>query len=556
MCTTAHRIQVRIGKIAAASSSDVTLTRNAMESTPTKTDSNPERELNRALTKVLPIDTTKNPKASLETILNEYPQWAEPITESWNMHQQLSERKASSMLPIPSRIGNYEILAELDRGGMGVVYRARHKELNRIVALKIIRSGELADIDEIARFRREAEVAAKLVHPGIIPIYEVGQEAHLVYYTMAFVQGQSLAAFKNASRISPRAAAAIVRNLTHALAYAHAQGIAHRDIKPSNILLDEHGNPILIDFGLAKMTHLPSELTNSGCVLGTPAYMAPEQIQSSRNINALASDIYSLGSVLYFLLSGRDPFAGSTFDILLQAKDREPTPPSRLNREVDRELDAICARAMEKNPKQRYQSIGELGDDLGRWIEGRAIQTPTKSLAMRCLRWWRQEPGLVTHVIAIAAVIPIVLLSHFLDESNSNQSIQLLLLSSWLVLCLPLQRWVLREIDSWFPAVTWGILDVLFVTALIANAEAPRSLLLIAYPLMVVASALFYRTLYLTIMTIACVIGFFVLAYTVDDPSMARRDFQLIYLTSLAVLGLTLNAIISRIRNVFLPRLL
>ena len=541
---------------AESDASDVILTQNAMKSTPTKPDSDPERELNQVLAEVLTIDTVRNPNASLETILKKYPQWAEPITELWDMHQQLSQCKASSRLHVPSQIGNYEILAELDRGGMGVVYKARHKELDRIVALKVIRSGELADIDEIARFRREAEAAAKLAHPGIIPIYEVGQEAHLVYYTMAFVKGNSLAAYHGANRIPPKEAASIVRSLTHAIAYAHAHGIAHRDIKPSNILLDESGNPILIDFGLAKVTHIPSDLTHSGSALGTPAYMAPEQIQTTRNVDALASDIYSLGGVLYFLLSGRAPFAGTTFDILLQAKDREPTPPSRCNHEVDRELDAICARAMEKNPTQRYQSMGEFGDDLARWIEGRAIQTPTKSFSMRCLRWWRQEPGLVAHVLAITAVIPIVIISHYLDESNSHQSIQLLLLSSWMVLCLPLQRWVFREIDSWLPAITWGVIDVLFVTALIANAEAPRSLLLIAYPLMVAASALFYRTLYVSLMTIACAIGFIVLAYTVNDPSMARRDFQLIYLTSIAVLGLTLTSMISRIRNVFSPRIL
>lgn len=525
-----------------------------MNSTSIFPDSDSEQELNRVLAEVLAIDTARNPNASLQSILEKYPQWAEQITESWDMHQQLSQCKASSKLPIPSHIGNYEILSELDRGGMGIVYQARHRELDRIVALKIIRSGELADVDEIARFRREAEAAAKLVHPGIIPIYEVGQEAHLVYYTMAFVQGKSLASYYGASRVPPKVAASIIRKMTQAIAYAHAQGIAHRDIKPSNILLDERGNPILIDFGLAKMTRVPSDLTNSGGALGTPAYMAPEQIQTTRIVDALASDIYSLGGVLYFLLSGRAPFSGTTFEILLQARDREPTPPSRWNQEVDRELDAICARAMEKDPKQRYQSISELGDDLERWIDGRAIQTPTKSLSMRCLRWWRQEPGLVSHIVAIAIVIPIVIVSHYVDESNSNLSVQLMLLSSWMVLCVPLQRWVLGRIESWLPAVTWGVIDVLFVTAIIANAEAPRGLLVIAYPLMVAASALFYRTIYVAMMTTACTLGFLVLAYTVNDPSMARRDFQLIYVTSLAVLGLTLTSMISRIRNVFSHR--
>ncbi|MFM7931962.1 MAG: serine/threonine-protein kinase, partial [Pirellula sp.] len=221
-------------------------------------------ELEQILKKVLSLDSGPNGGEKLRTLLLEHPQWKDQIAECWEMHRKLKLTRRQLKSELPANWGHYEILDEIDRGGMGVVYRARHMELNRIVALKIIRSGELADELEVARFRREAQVAANLLHPNIIPIYEVGQEKQLVYFTMAFVDGMPLSRLGNNSSLSTPTKIKLVYELAKALQYAHGKGVAHRDIKPSNILVDTQGNPILIDFGLAKLTHAASDLTASG----------------------------------------------------------------------------------------------------------------------------------------------------------------------------------------------------------------------------------------------------------------------------------------------------
>ena len=402
-------------------------------------------ELEQILKEVLRLDSDPKSIEDVQTFIAEHPQWKDQITECWEMHRELKLTRRTLKSGLPANWGHYEILDEIDRGGMGVVYRARHIELNRLVALKIIRSGELADELEVARFRREAQVAANLLHPNIIPIYEVGQEKQLVYFTMAFVDGMPLSRLGDNSSFSTPTKIKLIYELAKALQYAHGQGVAHRDIKPSNILVDAQGNPILIDFGLAKLTHAASDLTASGTVIGTPAYMAPEQLQTHRTIDFRLSDVYSLGAVLYFLLTGRAPFVGQTsFDVLIQLKDREPVRPVRINKQVDRELDTICMRALAKAPEQRYTSALEFAEDLNRWMEGSAIQTPTTSLWVKAVRWWRQEPGLFSHLTAISIVTMIVGLSHWFGYSQSNLTQQLFLLVSWFALCIPLQHAVLQ----------------------------------------------------------------------------------------------------------------
>jgi len=509
-------------------------------------------ELEQILKEVLRLDS--NPKAvdDLQTFIAAHPQWKDQITECWEMHRELMITQRAIKSKLPANWGPYEILDEIDRGGMGVVYRARHKDLNRIVALKIIRSGELADEVEVARFRREAQVAANLLHPNIIPIYEVGQEKQLVYFTMAFIDGMPLSKFVNNSNLSTVTKVNLVCELAHALHYAHGQGVAHRDIKPSNILIDIQGKPVLIDFGLAKLTHNTTDLTVSGAIIGTPSYMAPEQLQIHRSIDFRLSDVYSLGAVLYFLLTGRAPFVGQTsFDVMIQLKDREPVRPLRINKQIDRELDTICMRALAKAPEQRYTSALEFAQDLTRWMAGSAIQTPTTSLWVKAVRWWRQEPGLFLHVTAILTVSIIITLSHLLGYSQSNLFQQIALLTTWLILCIPLQQAVFRVKNPSIPAVLWGLIDVAIVSLLIANAQAPRGLLLVAYPLMITVSALFYRTRFVLLMTIACIVAFVILTQTLSDLSMDRSDFRVIFVSLLLVQCLTLTSLIFKVRNLF-----
>jgi serine/threonine-protein kinase len=509
-------------------------------------------ELEEILTKVLEIQVDEHATLQIHRLISENPRWAEEITECWELHRQMSCSKSSDSTRFLSDWEAYEILDEVDRGGMGIVYRARHKELNRIVALKTIRSGEFANGNEIARFRREAQIAAQLVHPGIVPIYEIGERNNLIYYTMAFVEGCPLLELARSPTLSIAAKVQLVYQLTQALQYAHGQGVAHRDIKPSNILIDLHGSPILIDFGLAKSTHAESDLTQTGAMLGTPSYMAPEQIQYHHDHDLRLSDIYSLGAVFYYLLVGRPPFVGPTnFDIMLQLKDRQPVRPSRLNRQVDRELDTICLRAMEKNPSERYTTAAEFGQDLERWINGSAVSSPTKSPWIRWIRWWKQEPGLVSHAVAICVVILVVLMSHLLGYSLAHLPTQLTVLLTWLLICFPLQRWILQSKDTTVPAILWGLIDLFCVSWLIATAGPPRSLLLVAYPLMITASALFYRTRFVILMTTACILAFLVLTGLIEDPSFERASFRILFVCFLGIQCLTLTSLIFKVRNLF-----
>lgn len=512
-------------------------------------------ELEEILTKVLEIQVDEHATIQLQRLISENPRWAEEITECWDLHRQMSCSKSSESSRFLPHWDSYEILDEVDRGGMGIVYRARHKELNRIVALKIIRSGEFANEIERARFRREAQIAAQLVHPGIVPIYEIGERNNLIYYTMAFVEGCPLLELARSPTLSIAAKVQLVYQLTKALEYAHGQGVAHRDIKPSNILIDQHGSPILIDFGLAKSTHTESDITQSGAMLGTPSYMAPEQIQHHHDHDLRLSDIYSLGVVLYHLLVGRPPFVGPTsFDIMLQLKDRQPVRPSRLNRQVDRELDTICLRAMEKIPSERYATAAEFGRDLERWIHGSAVSSPTKSTWIRWIRWWKQEPGLVSHAVAISVVILVLVLSHLLGYSLAHLPTQLAVLLTWLLLCFPLQRWILQSKDTHVPAILWGLIDLACVSWLIATAGPPRSLLLVAYPLMITASALFYRTRFVILMTTACILAFLVLTGLIEDPSFERGSFRILFVCFLAIQCLILTSLILKVRNLFTYR--
>ena len=247
--------------------------------------------------------------------------------------------------------GDYELLEEIGRGGQGVVYRARQKSLNRTVALKVIGLGPWATEAHLKRFRREAEAAARLEHPGIVPIYEVGERDGSCYFSMKFVEGGQLDEVVRRTPISIRQAAELIAKLARTVHYAHEHGILHRDIKPGNILLDGKGEPHLTDFGLARLVETESTVTRTLDVLGTPSYMAPEQAASNNTAVSKATDVYGLGAVLYQLLTGHPPFAGgTTYETIKLLLDTEPRPPRLLNPKIDRDLSTICLKCLEKDP--------------------------------------------------------------------------------------------------------------------------------------------------------------------------------------------------------------
>ena len=292
------------------------------------------------------------------------------------------------------RVGNYQILEEIGRGGMGVIYRARQRHSRRIVALKRILSYHADSQETLVRFRREAQAVASLDHPNILHIYEIGEsEEGLPFFSMKFAGGGSLLEAAPGLRSEPRRAVALLAKVARAVQYAHGQGILHRDLKPGNILLDGHGEPLVSDFGLAKWLDTTSHLTQTLTIFGTPGYIAPEQVNGSAAKLTPAADVYSLGAILFDLLAGRPPFLGEHALKVIQQASEKPAPKLRtLAPTLDRDLETICAKCLERESNARYRSAGDLAEDLERWLQGHSIVARPVSPPVRIWRWSRRNP--------------------------------------------------------------------------------------------------------------------------------------------------------------------
>src|SRR5262245_626213 len=312
------------------------------------------------------------------------------------------------------RIGEYEIEKEIGRGGMGVVYKARHIGLDRDVALKTILSGRFASSEDRSRFQAEAIAAAKLSHKGIVPIFEIGEAAGQPFFSMPLIAGQNLAERLRAGPLPPVVAARLLRKIAAAVAYAHSAGVIHRDLKPGNILLSPADSncdlstsegldacePRITDFGLAKRLGEGAGLTMTGQILGTPSYMPPEQASGYRHDVGPAADIYALGAILYVMLTGQAPFVSDNpIELILHAIEREPPLPRSLVRQVPRALESICLKCLEKKPKNRYASASDLAADLDRFLrhEPPVVCQPTPMHRLR--RWFRRNPVLAAHLL-------------------------------------------------------------------------------------------------------------------------------------------------------------
>lgn len=301
------------------------------------------------------------------------------------------------------KFGEYELIEEIARGGMGVVYKAQQKRLNRTVALKMILAGTLASNVEVKRFYTEARAAAALDHSGIVPIYEVGEQAGQHFFSMAYVDGESLESRLRNGPLPPRDAAELLHAIAEATHYAHTKGIIHRDLKPHNILLEREGKPKITDFGLAKRIDSREGMTNTGDILGTPSYMAPEQARGELSAIAATTDIYALGAIFYAMITGRPPFqAGSLPETLRQVSEQEPVPPSLLNPDIPQDLETICLKCLEKDPRRRYASSLDVADELQRFLRGEPILSRPVSHVERGWRWCRRNP---IQAALIAAVL-------------------------------------------------------------------------------------------------------------------------------------------------------
>src|SRR5947207_3325619 len=299
------------------------------------------------------------------------------------------------------RIGNYQMLDQIGHGGMGVIYRARQRHSRRIVALKRILGYEDSR-ETLIRFRREALAAASLDHPNILPIYEVGEdEDGLPFFSMKFAAGGSLRDAAPYLRSEPFRSVELMAKVARAVQYAHAQGILHRDLKPGNILLDGRGEPLVSDFGLAKWLDTASDLTRTLTIFGTPGYVAPEQAEGPAKNLTPAADVYSLGAIVFDLFTGRPPFLGEhALAVIKQAADK-PAPKLRsLAPSTDRDLETICAKCLEREPRARYQTAGDLAEDLERWLEGRPIIARPVWPPVRIGRWSKRNPKLAGSLAA------------------------------------------------------------------------------------------------------------------------------------------------------------
>lgn len=352
----------------------------------------------------------------LEGLIREQPQLEREIRELWatmmlaedfasfsgdlDLHTVISNRNGDQCVAgsaVPRDFGDYELIDEIGRGGMGVVYRARQKSLNRIVALKMILRGDTASDTELARFRAEAESAAKVVHPHIVPVYEVGEREGQPYFSMKLIEGTTLSKRLLDGPLPSRQAAELLVPICRAIADAHRQGVLHRDLKPSNILIDFAGRTFVTDFGLAKRLTVDGEgslsgsLTHSGAILGTPGYMAPEQAAGKRGEVSPATDVYSLGAILYATITGRPPFqAPSAFDTVMMVLEQDPLPPRMLNPKADPDLEMIALKCLQKPADLRYADADALANDLEAYLASEPIAARSSQLTQILSRAFRE----------------------------------------------------------------------------------------------------------------------------------------------------------------------
>ncbi len=460
--------------------------------------------------------------------------------------------------PAPVRdFGHYELLGELGRGGMGVVYKARQKDLDRPVAIKMILASHLASADHISRFHDEARAAAGMHHPNIVAVYEAGQIHGQHYFAMQYVSGPSLAEVLHQGRMKPEDAARCVAAVARAVAHLHERGCVHRDLKPSNILLDEHGRPYVTDFGLVKMLQTDSHRTSTGAILGTPSYMAPEQAAGHANQVGPLSDVYSLGAILYTLLTGQPPFAAENpLDTLVQVLEGEPARPRNLDPRIPPALETICLRCLEKTPEERYPSAMALAEDLEHYLNGEEIEAPRTGLASRLRRWTRREPALASRAVVLAVCCLIIQVNYHIGmRVAANIALDLHvkvmgLFALWGLVSVVFQQSLNRkERSSWVP-FAWSVADVFVLTALLIVGQAADDPLLIGYPVLIATSGLWFRVPLVWFTAALCVVAYGVLLVNalVNGLVLAPPHHHVIFGVGLVAIGFVTAYQVQRVR--------
>jgi serine/threonine-protein kinase len=477
-------------------------------------------------------------------------------------HETVAALPPEEPLPVAvaREFGSYELLGEIGRGGMGVVYKARQKGLDRIVAVKMILASHIASPEYVSRFQEEARAAAGLRHPHIVQIHDVGQVHGQHFFAMEYIEGMSLADRIRQGPVAPEEASRLLAKVARAVDHLHQHGIVHRDLKPSNILIDAAGEPYVTDFGLAKVFASGSDMTTTGAVLGTPSYMSPEQAAGRPSQVGPASDIYSLGAVLYELLAGRPPFREENpVETLLQVLNGEPLLPRELNPLAPRPLERICLKCLARSSEDRYPSAQALADDLEHYLRGEPLDARAPGVVQRAWRWMRREPALASRLATLTVFLGVDVVNYSLAGISGDFCLEMAaLIVVWLSIAVVFQQ-ILKSRPGSIPArFVWGTLDsLLLLAALLFVADGAASPLVIGYPLLIVASGLWFRVRFVGFMTGLSLISYTVLVVdfycwrpdALRESFPTRFDRHVIFVLGLIAIAGVVAYLVDRLRT-------
>ncbi len=478
-------------------------------------------------------------------------------TVLWNSSDSLEFQQPSNngpeAFPDSQQFGRYWLIDELGRGGMGVVHKAWQSDLDRFVAIKMILHSHLASADQVRRFYAEARSAGRLRHPNIVGIHEVGEVAGQPFFAMDYIEGLSLTQLIDDRPLPFDKAAAIVADVAKAVQFLHDNDILHRDLKPSNILIDGNGTPYVTDFGLAKMLSDSSDSgqTQSGTIIGTPSYMAPEQAAGRMSQISALSDVYSLGAILYELLCGRPPFRqANVLDTLVDVLEGEPTLICQICREVPEELQVICHRCLEKDPHARFESAGQLAEELERYLRREPIQSKSSGLVSRVKRWGRREPALAARWIGVILAL-IVLQVNYVSATDipvARHAWIMGVLGFWGVSAFVFQKMLHRDHLADLTRFLWSGTEVVLLTLVLAATQGPFGPLLVAYPALVTCSGLFFRVRLVLFTTLIAILGVIALLTFRSDAAPEHLHYTVIFLFATLLQGCMVAFQVYRVR--------